>query len=117
MDTTVQEKNPVLAAILSFLINGLGQVYNGQVAKGLIIIVIQIINAFLTTIFIGFFTGAIVFIWSIYDAYAVAKRINAQNQQQVLSNTKKCPRCAERVHIDASVCRYCNHEFAPAELQ
>ncbi|MCB0128919.1 MAG: hypothetical protein KDE58_41925 [Caldilineaceae bacterium] len=113
---TVQEKNPTLAAILSVLINGLGQIYNGQVGKGILIIGIQIINALLTSIFIGFFTGAIVYIWSVYDAYTVAKQFNEQNQQQFLANTKQCPRCAERVNIDAKVCRYCNHEFTPAKV-
>lgn len=116
MNTSVQEKNPALAAILSLLINGLGQIYNGEVGKGLIIIVIQIINALLTTIFIGFFTGTLVYIWAVYDAYVTAKRLNEQSQQQMLANTKKCPRCAERVHIDAHVCRYCNHEFVPARV-
>ncbi len=110
---TVQEKNPTLAAILSLLLNGLGQIYNGQVGKGIFIFCIQIVNALLTSVFIGFFTGAIVYIWSVYDAYAVAKRLNEQNQQQFLTNTKQCPRCAERVNIDAKVCRYCNHEFVP----
>jgi TM2 domain-containing membrane protein YozV len=27
-------KNPGLAAVLSFFISGLGQIYNGQIAKG-----------------------------------------------------------------------------------
>ncbi|MEM7132686.1 MAG: zinc ribbon domain-containing protein [Chloroflexota bacterium] len=114
MNQMQQEKNPTLAAILSFLINGLGQVYNGQVGKGLFIIGVQIINWLLTSIIIGFITGPIVFIWSVYDAYAVANRINASNMQQVMANTKKCPRCAERVNIDAKVCRHCSHEFVAA---
>jgi hypothetical protein len=31
-----------------------------------------------------------------------------------LSQTKTCPRCAERVRAAAVVCRYCGHEFGPA---
>jgi len=32
------EKNHVVAGLLSFLIIGLGQIYNGQVAKGLVLL-------------------------------------------------------------------------------
>lgn len=31
-------RNPGVAAVLSFIFNGLGQLYNGQIAKGLLII-------------------------------------------------------------------------------
>ena len=84
MQTIVQPKNPTFAAVLSFLINGLGQVYNGEIGKGILIFVIQLINLALMAIFIGFITAPIVFIWSVFDAYQVAQRINAQAMQQNL---------------------------------
>lgn len=71
-------KNPGLAAILSFFIPGLGQIYNGQIGKGLLIITLQAINALLCLVVIGFITGAIVWVWSIYDAYKSSERINKQ---------------------------------------
>ncbi|MFH1075155.1 MAG: hypothetical protein V1752_08710 [Candidatus Firestonebacteria bacterium] len=40
--------NPGLSAILSFLYNGLGQLYNGQIKKGLIIIAVSSFGIFLT---------------------------------------------------------------------
>lgn len=33
-----ETKNPGLAAVFSFVFNGLGQIYNGQIAKGLAIV-------------------------------------------------------------------------------
>lgn len=104
-------KNPALAAILSLLINGLGQVYNGQIGKGILIFVVQLVNAALTFVVIGFVLLPIVWIWSIYDAYKVAQRINQEAMGQVMAATKPCPRCAERVMADAQVCRHCGHQF------
>ena len=37
-------KSAGLAAVLSFLIQGLGQIYNGQIIKGLILVVIQALS-------------------------------------------------------------------------
>jgi len=55
-------RSPVLAAILSFVIGGLGQIYNGQVGKGLII----------------FLTSWLIIPWiiGIFDAYNTAAKIN-----------------------------------------
>ncbi len=82
MQVIQQPKNSTLAAILSFLIPGLGQIYNGEVGKGIMIIVVQIVNAFLMMIVIGFFTGLAVMVWAMYDAYKTAERINLQYVQQ-----------------------------------
>ena len=71
-------KSAGLAAVLSFFISGLGQIYNGQILKGLVILVVQIINGALTTILIGWISLAIVWVWAIIDAYREAERINAR---------------------------------------
>jgi TM2 domain-containing membrane protein YozV len=73
-------KSAGLAAVLSFFISGLGQIYNGQILKGLVIIVVQIINGVLTTILIGWIPLAIVWVWAIIDAYREAERINARQR-------------------------------------
>lgn len=69
-------RNPLLAAILSLILSGLGQIYNGQVLKGVIFIVAQLINAALTTVLIGWVLMPIVGLWATIDAYLVAKRNN-----------------------------------------
>lgn len=61
------DKSPFLAAILSLLIVGVGQMYNGEVGKGFLMIVGCIL---LWTVFLGW----IINIWAIIDAYNVAKR-------------------------------------------
>lgn len=69
-------KSAGLAAVLSALINGLGQIYNGHILKGIIIIVVQIINGALTAIIIGWIPLVIVWVWAVYDAYRGAEKIN-----------------------------------------
>lgn len=48
---------------------GAGQIYNGDIAKGVIISIVQVINALLLFVAIGFITYPIVGIYAIYDAY------------------------------------------------
>lgn len=93
------KSHPGVAAVLSFLFNGLGQLYNGQIFKGLLIIFISAVSTLVLVIggiLIAFWlqgkdwagqqavlgivlflsgTGAICFlgIYSILDAYRVAK--------------------------------------------
>ena len=69
-------KNPGLAAVLSFFYMGLGQIYNGQIAKGILFIVVYSISILLMLILIGFITTPILFIYGMYDAYKSAEKIN-----------------------------------------
>ena len=75
---SVGRKNPLLAAFLSLVIPGLGQAYNGQLLKGIAFFIIQSINAFLIFILIGLLTVPLFWLYTIWDAYATAKRINGE---------------------------------------
>lgn len=92
--------NPGLSAILSFLVTGMGQIYNGQIKKGLCLISLSIGSILLIlvgAIFIGYWclvrglgpvelilglilmvvgviALAILGIYNIYDAYNVARK-------------------------------------------
>ena len=70
-------KNPGLAAVLSFLVMGLGQIYNGEIGKGLLFIVLYAISIVLCFVLVGFITTPILWIYGIYDAHKTAKEINA----------------------------------------
>lgn len=71
-------KNPGIAAVLCFFWTGVGQIYNGQILKGLILIGVQIINGLLMFLLIGFITYPLVWIWGMYDAYKTAERLNRE---------------------------------------
>ncbi|MCC4765435.1 hypothetical protein FXW07_01980 [Methanosarcina sp. DH1] len=71
-------KNPGLAAVGSFFFSGLGQIYNGEIKKGLLLIFIQVINVLLCLVLIGFITYPITWAYGIYDAYKTAEKLNNQ---------------------------------------
>lgn len=68
-------KNPGVAAVLSFFICGLGQIYNGQILKGLIMMICYFIAWLLVYVLIGFIIVPVLWIWGMYDAYRTAERL------------------------------------------
>ena len=74
-------KNPGAAAVLSFFWTGLGQIYNGQILKGIALMVIQVINFFLIFVLIGFVTFPLVWALGIWDAYTTADSYNKRSLQ------------------------------------
>ena len=69
-------KNPSVATILSFFFMGLGQIYNGQIGKGIIFIILYGISVALMWVVIGFITTPILWIYGMVDANNSAKKIN-----------------------------------------
>ena len=62
--------NPILAAILSFLIPGLGQAYAGDVKKGIIFLIVFIVVCIIATlIFRHWLVWIIELIYALYTAY------------------------------------------------
>ena len=71
-------KNPTIAVILSFFVTGLGQIYNGQIGKGVVFIVLYALSWASMWIVIGLVTTPILWIWGMVDAHNEARRINAE---------------------------------------
>jgi len=82
-----KKKSPFLAAFLSFIFPGLGQIYNGQTKRGFGFFIFIVICAFF--IFIGLSSSGlgilvlplivilpVVWLYGIYDAHKAAKLIN-----------------------------------------
>ncbi|MEN6593241.1 MAG: hypothetical protein ABFC12_08385 [Methanobacterium sp.] len=71
-------KNPILAAFLSFLLPGLGQIYVGKTVFGLVLIVLTFIISTLAIFlisFLGIIIYIIVWLYAIYDAYMSAQDV------------------------------------------
>lgn len=73
-------KSPGLAAVLSFFVPGLGQIYDGRIAKGLVLFVLGplFFLGVLGWVVVGVFLYVPLWIYAIYDAYRTAERINAE---------------------------------------
>ncbi|WP_407381051.1 zinc-ribbon domain-containing protein [Methanobrevibacter sp.] len=68
--------SPILAAILSFFIIGLGQLYIGLTKKGIILFVAAIVSGILMLIVIGWILWLLIWGYAIYDAYNSAEKMN-----------------------------------------
>ena len=79
--STQPQKNPGVATVLSFFFMGLGQIYNGQIGKGIIFIVLYAISVALMLVFVGFITTPILWLWGMVDANKSAKKINEEMAQ------------------------------------
>jgi predicted Zn finger-like uncharacterized protein len=69
-------KNSGIAAVLSFFWTGVGQIYNGQILLGLGMMALQFVFILLCFVVIGFPLLFILWVWSIYQAYNTAEKIN-----------------------------------------
>ncbi len=75
--TYIEKKSTGIAAVLSFVFVGLGQIYNGQIGKGIMFMIIGIILVLTMFILIGFILYPLFWIYNIYDTYSTAEKINA----------------------------------------
>jgi TM2 domain-containing membrane protein YozV len=72
------KKSSGLAAVLSLLLVGAGQMYCGRVGRGLAFLAAYFVSALLMFVLIGFLLAPIVLIWALVDAINLANRHNAE---------------------------------------
>lgn len=76
--------NPIVAAILSFFIPGLGQLYGGRLMRGVVIFLCMLLSGSIIGVLsmftpYGFVASLLIllpfifWLWNIYDAYTLAK--------------------------------------------
>lgn len=65
------QKSTTVAGFCSSVLPGLGQVYNGETVKGVVIFILTVAGLFTLLI-----PGLIVWLYAMYDAYSVAGKMN-----------------------------------------
>jgi TM2 domain-containing membrane protein YozV len=73
----VPPKSPVLAALLSFLLVGMGQVYLGQVEKGLCMLAVVLL--LMMTVLLGPI-GIVILLLNVLDAFVIGMRMRDGKQ-------------------------------------
>jgi len=73
-----RKKNAALAVIVSFILCGVGQIYNGQILKGVILLVVITISYLIAMgggeVF--WILYLVIWLYGMYDAYTTAVKIN-----------------------------------------
>lgn len=73
----MKQKKPYVALALSACIPGVGQMYNGQVGKGISFLFGYIVSWLFAWTLIGIFVAAFFWLGAMADAYQQAQKINA----------------------------------------
>jgi TM2 domain-containing membrane protein YozV len=76
-----QAKSPGIAALASAVWTGAGQVYNGEIGKGIGLMVLMFFSVLATVVLVGLLTTPLIWGYSIYDAYRTAERTNQQQSR------------------------------------
>ena len=81
--STGQEKSPGLAALASAVWTGAGQIYNGEVGKGIALMVLMFFSMLAMAVLVGLLTTPLIWGYSIYDAHRTAKQRNQEATRSI----------------------------------
>lgn len=87
--TQQEQKSPFIAGILSLIIFGIGQFYNGQPRKGALLFIGGYFISIILIYFFGYITYIIIALFSAYDAYKTAEAINRDETPEDTFNLKE----------------------------
>lgn len=75
--TKPEKKNSGIAAVLSLIIPGIGQIYCGRAERG-----IKILIGTIVLLYIYIYIGILLWVWTIYDAYQLAEKPVVKNKEE-----------------------------------
>jgi hypothetical protein len=105
--TVKKEWNPGVAALLSFVIPGAGQIYKGAIFSGLLWLVFVAAGYFAMIL-----PGVFLHIVCIYKAFS-GNPYSVDPNAPTPETHVKCPDCRELVFKDATKCKHCGCKLIP----
>ena len=105
----MQQENdwqPGVAAVLSLVIPGAGQIYKGRIGAGLVWLICTVLGYVALVL-----PGIIIHIICIVNA-ASGKKSSVADDAPSARTHIVCPECAEFVRKEAKKCKHCGHMFA-----
>ena len=69
-------KSSGIAAVLALIIPGLGHIYAGNIGKGLLLLILEIILMCFYGLLFPLLIAIIIWVWQIYDAYKTTEEYN-----------------------------------------
>ena len=107
MSAHSKRKSPTVAALLNFFLAGMGYIYCERYLLGFFAF---FFFCGFAVISFGLLALPLLFIYFV-DGLLSARNYNKEQEKAYITSTKKCPKCAERVSAEASLCRFCQHSF------
>lgn len=80
IESLTEGGNPFVAGVLSALFPGLGQLYNRELEKALLVIVASFLAGLSALVLVGFVLFPLVWLYAVWDAYRVADRQGADGE-------------------------------------
>ncbi len=103
---------PSLALLLSLIWPGAGQIYNGQVLRGVLLMLLYALSLVLASASpAGFVTTALLLVYGGVNAYHVA----GFYERWIGGPQRQCPHCGESVQAAADSCRLCGRVWRGEE--
>lgn len=93
--------NPFVAAVLSAIFPGLGQLYNRELEKAIAVIVASFVAALSALVLIGFVLFPAVWLYAVWDAYTVADRQRAAAESRGAATAESGGSAADEANEDA----------------
>ena len=99
-----KQRNPYIAAFLSLIVSGLGQIYNGEVIKGVLIIALDVITAYFyasTQIEFWYDLNILLMGLAVVDAYWVSVHNNdlirfQREEDELIAELKQAKKAASK---------------------
>ena len=108
--TTENTKSLPLAIGLNLVLPGAGYMYMGRVVLGLAAMLLVI------AVVAGAGLILLVPVWLGFNAIMAIDMVILFNKRKAAdeaNSTRECPFCAERIRIEATVCKHCQRDLPP----